>query len=207
MRLLERARFSKHSASVGLALTVTITLVLLMQHLIEADENGLNEPPKGHVVDFQPVIEDIPPVVELRKVVEPPKPVPPPATKIPALVETTGDGPWVYENTPPEHSQTPGPSRVGGVPDGDLLPIVKVTPHYPERARRDNIEGYVLIEFTVDELGRVVDPMIIEAEPVGVFDRSAMEAVQRFKYRPRVLYGQPMVVTGVKHRLSFVLAS
>jgi protein TonB len=49
--------------------------------------------------------------------------------------------------------------------------------------------------------------MIIEAEPMGVFDRSAMEAVQRFKYRPRVLYGQPMVVTGVKHRLSFVLAS
>ena len=65
----------------------------------------------------------------------------------------------------------------------------------------------LLIQFTVDELGRVVDPMIIEAEPVGVFDRSAMEAVQRFKYRPRVLYGQPMVVTGVKHRLSFVLAS
>ena len=57
MPLLERARLPKHSASVGLALTVTITLVLLMQHLIEADEDGLNEPPDGPVLAFQPVIE------------------------------------------------------------------------------------------------------------------------------------------------------
>jgi protein TonB len=205
MRLLERARLSKHSASVGLALTVTITLVLLMQHLIEADENGLNEPPKGHVVDFQPVIEDTPPVAEPRKVVEPPKPEIPPDVIIPLAIQQTGGEPDVGMAAP---AMAPGdPIGTTGLPDTDLLPLVKVTPHYPERARRNNIEGYVLIEFTVDELGRVVDPMIIEAEPVGVFDRSAMEAVQRFKYRPRVLYGQPMVVTGVKHRLSFVLAS
>ncbi len=204
MRLLERARLSKHSASVGLALTVTITLVLLMQHLIEADENGLNEPPKGHVVDFQPVIEDTPPVVEPRKVVEPPKPELPSDVIIPLAIQQTGGEPFVGMAAAMAPSD---PIGTTGLPDTDLLPLVKVTPHYPERARRNNIEGYVLIQFTVDELGRVVDPMIIEAEPVGVFDRSAMEAVQRFKYRPRVLYGQPMVVTGVKHRLSFVLAS
>ncbi len=95
MRLLERARLSKHSASVGLALTVTIMLVLLMQHLIEADENGLNEPHKGHVVDFQPVIEDTPPVVEPRKVVEPPKPEIPPDVIIPLAIQQTGGEPDV----------------------------------------------------------------------------------------------------------------
>jgi protein TonB len=132
--------------------------------------------------------------------------VAPPDTKLPPLVDYDG-GDWGESNPEPDLPQTFGPAHTRGVTDGGPLPIVKVSPQYPERARKRGIEGYVLIQFTIDELGRVVDPVIIEAEPAGVFDRSAMEAVQRFKYRPRVLHGQPMSVNGVKHRLSFELSS
>jgi protein TonB len=96
--------------------------------------------------------------------------------------------------------------RGTGVADGDVLPIFKVTPNYPLTAAKRGVEGYVVIRFTVDELGRIVDPEIVEAMPAGIFNRSALEAVRRFKYRPRVLNGQPTRVTGMLHRLVYELA-
>jgi len=89
--------------------------------------------------------------------------------------------------------------------DGEYLPIVKVAPVYPRRAQTRGIEGWVLLTFTVTETGSVIDPEVIDAEPSGVFDSAAKKAVERFKYKPRVINGKPQVVRGVEHLITFKL--
>ena len=58
------------------------------------------------------------------------------------------------------------------------------SPRYPSRAYRQKIEGYVVVAFTVYPNGKVGDLRVVEADPEGVFDRDAMDAVSRFEFDP-----------------------
>lgn len=89
--------------------------------------------------------------------------------------------------------------------DGEYLPIVKVAPMYPARAQSQGIEGWVLVQFTVTEAGTVTNPVVIEAQPAGVFDEAAKKAVLKFKYKPRVEDGKPIAVPNVQHLIRFEL--
>ena len=85
----------------------------------------------------------------------------------------------------------------------DVLPIVKVAPVYPSDAIRKKTEGYVLVEFVVTEMGTVRDPVILDAEPPGIFDQAAIDAVLEFKYTPKVVDGKPTETAGVRNRIVF----
>ena len=87
--------------------------------------------------------------------------------------------------------------------DGDYLPIVKVQPIYPRRALERGIEGYVIVQFTVTKQGTTKDIKVVESHPPGVFDRAAVQAAAKFKYKPRVVDGQPIQVPGVKNKITF----
>lgn len=89
--------------------------------------------------------------------------------------------------------------------DGDYMPIVKVAAVYPQQAKKQGVEGYVLLEFTVQKSGRVVDPVVVSSEPPGVFDHAALSAVRKFKYKPRVEGGEPVEVAQVRNRIDFSL--
>ena len=58
------------------------------------------------------------------------------------------------------------------------------TPAYPFAALHRGVEGSVLLEYTVDERGRVVAPRVLEAKPPGVFDGAALRALSRWRYEP-----------------------
>ena len=87
--------------------------------------------------------------------------------------------------------------------DGEYLPIVKVAPVYPRRALSRGIEGYVIVEFIVTKQGTVRDPKVITAEPQSIFDRAALDAALKFKYKPRVVNGEAVEVAGVQNKISF----
>ncbi|MDH3401273.1 MAG: energy transducer TonB, partial [Chromatiales bacterium] len=89
--------------------------------------------------------------------------------------------------------------------DGDYLPIVKVAPIYPRRALTRGLEGWVLLEFTVTKLGTVTDIKVLESDPPNIFDRAAVSAASKFKYKPKVVNGEPIDTAGVLHRISFEL--
>ena len=45
----------------------------------------------------------------------------------------------------------------------------------------------------------------IEAKPPNIFDRAAITAALKFKYKPKVVNGEPIDVAGVLHRITFEL--
>jgi|TARA_B100001964_G_scaffold30584_1_gene31598 protein TonB len=89
----------------------------------------------------------------------------------------------------------------------DLIPLSIVHPHYPFKATMKQIEGFVLVQFTVRENGSVKNPIIINSEPGSLFDESAIAAVSKFKFVPREVGGDPMEVDGVKIRFAYKLDS
>ena len=90
--------------------------------------------------------------------------------------------------------------------DGDALAIVRVLPRYPSRALSRGIEGWVLLEFAINELGQAIEPIVVDADPKGTFDRAAISAVKKWKYRPMVEDGKAAVRPGVRQLISFQIA-
>jgi protein TonB len=76
--------------------------------------------------------------------------------------------------------------------DGDAVPIVRIEPQYPRDALLKGLEGWVRLRFTIREDGSVADVSVIGAEPSKVFNRNAVRAVMRWKFKPRIVDGQPV---------------
>lgn len=71
--------------------------------------------------------------------------------------------------------------------------IAKVTPEYPPQAKRRHVEGFVELEFVVNELGATEDIRVVRSEPQGTFDRSAVRALMRWRFKPAQRDGKPEV--------------
>lgn len=191
-----------------LGVTVMFGLLLLMQQLIATGNRTLDESETLHFVDFVRVERDEAPETKDRKPERPPKPEepPPPAQEEQQrMVEQVGDTGFSLGAGRVDTELDLAAGLGLSAAEGDYLPIVKVAPNYPRRAQTRGIEGYVILEFTVTRTGRVADPRVIEAEPPGIFDHAAIDAVKKFKYKPRVVDGEPIDVPGVKHRITFRL--
>ncbi|MGH8197240.1 MAG: TonB family protein [Steroidobacteraceae bacterium] len=91
------------------------------------------------------------------------------------------------------------------VPENQLRRTFFIAPAYPARARERDTEGWVDLEFTVSKDGTTREHSVRASEPVGVFDRAALDAVKRWRYEPRVVEGS-VVDQRVEARLRFRLA-
>ena len=92
--------------------------------------------------------------------------------------------------------------------DRTVISVKKVfdsAPTYPRNALRMGREGYVLIEFDVDTDGSVLDPYVVESEPTGVFERSAIKAVRKWLFSPPVYKDVSVKVNDVRARVTFAL--
>ena len=85
------------------------------------------------------------------------------------------------------------------------LPIVKIAPQYPRRALSRGLEGYVIVEYTVTKQGTVKNAVVVESKPEGIFDSAAVKSALRYKYKPRVVDGEPIEVSGVRTQINFEL--
>lgn len=89
--------------------------------------------------------------------------------------------------------------------DGEYLPIVKVAPIYPRRAQTRGITGYCIVEYVVTKSGSIRDPIPVDCQPEGVFERASLKAAEKFKYKPRVVDGEPIEVAGVQNKFTYEL--
>ena len=196
---------TRYGFALALGMLATFALFLLMQALIKSDKSPFDEGVSGKIVDFIRVEEDMAIEVKQRK----PKPPPPPDEPPPQMPQPTFDATNVSQGVDIGAVDIQVDVNVDGgggfSSDGEYLPIVKVAPIYPRRAQTRGIEGYVLLEFVVTRTGAVRDPVVIESKPPGIFDRAAIAAALKFKYKPKVVNGEPIDVAGVKNRITFEL--
>ncbi|MBX3707463.1 MAG: energy transducer TonB [Pseudomonadales bacterium] len=196
----------RYILGVTLGAVVTFLLFLLMQALIKSDRSPFDDQVTGKLVDFVRLQDDVDVQVRQRKPTPPPPPDEPPPDMPKPDFDTSANTTGVEIGAVNVNVDL----NVGGVggfsSDGEYLPIVKVAPVYPRRAQTRGIEGYVLLEFVVTRTGAVRDPVVIEAKPPGIFDSAAINAALKFKYKPKVVNGEPIDVAGVRNLITFELA-
>lgn len=108
-------------------------------------------------------------------------------------------------------SQLPSPARTGNatpqvassppsaadhptLPQAELKLTHYVAPEYPDAALTGNVGGSVVVAYTVNALGATRDVRVVSAEPAGIFDRSAIDAVQRWRYAPVLIENTAVAV-------------
>jgi protein TonB len=83
--------------------------------------------------------------------------------------------------------------------------IAQVAPTYPAELRKAKVEGTVTLVFLLDETGRVEDPRV-DASSRPEFEKPAMDAIKRWRFKPGQKDGQP-VKTYLRQTLRFRVAS
>jgi len=85
----------------------------------------------------------------------------------------------------------------------DYLPLNLITPEYPLAAKEENIEGYVLVEFTVTKQGLPRGIVILDRSPSNIFNAAAISAAERFRFDPRIMDGEPVEAEGAQYLFTF----
>lgn len=189
----------------ALAFVVTAFLFVLMPMLIESADKKLDETKTRKIADISMPEREID---VNTKEVKPDKPEdpeePPPEMEQPDLdVEVSPDAVNMSPQT--NVSVDIGLGSGLGSADGEYLPIVKVAPMYPRRANSRGVEGYCTIEYTVTKTGAIRDPVAVDCQPAGYFERASIKAALKFKYKPRVVDGEAIDVLGVQNRFTYEL--
>lgn len=185
--------------SAFLAMAVTFGLFLFMHQLISS--GGGDRADLGAIagIHFGPV--DIPDEIANKSRRKPRKPPPPkdppspPKMQISRVDEQVRDMPVM--NLPNLDIPLVGGEgmflgnfqQVDQTAEGDIIPVVVIRPIYPRDAAISGIEGWVKIEFTITEAGTVKDPQVVDARPARVFNRAAIRAILKWKFKPRVVEG------------------
>jgi len=79
-----------------------------------------------------------------------------------------------------------------------------VEPQFPLDARRRGIDGWVDLQFVVNTDGSVGELTIVGAQPVGIFEQAALDAVRHWHYQPVMRDGQA-VSQRARVRLRFAM--
>ncbi len=180
------------------AVGVTFGLFVFMYKLIQSGggDRELSEAISG--IRFGPV--DIPDEVMTRSRRVPPKPPPPKKPPPPPKMEISAQ--QNIEAMPILDMPNLDLPLVGGsgmfignfgtidkTSEGDIIPLVIIRPMYPRDAAMKGIEGWVELSFTITAIGTVKDAQVIDSDPPRIFNREALRAIMKWKFKPRVVDG------------------
>jgi TonB family protein len=84
------------------------------------------------------------------------------------------------------------PLRVGG-PVSKPVKVYAPPPVYTEEARKQRLQGVVIIEAVIDREGCISDDHILKGMPLGL-SRAAVAAVEKWVFEPATLTGTPVKV-------------
>jgi protein TonB len=82
--------------------------------------------------------------------------------------------------------------------DTGLRQLLPIQPIYPASALRNKVEGWVKVEFVVNEFGKVINAKVIDAIPKRVFNVAAIKALSKSKFKPLMINGKATSQTAVQ---------
>ena len=191
----------RYLPATGFGALVALGLLLLMQALIVMQPGAASQPRPRTTLDFVRVKK----AEELRtdETSRPDESLKEAAPAPPRPALDNGDQLPIQTATPlppaPDASQAVTALRMT---DGPLVAIVRVQPVYPAVAEARGIEGWVLVQFDVLADGRVANAFVVESSN-RQFEKSALGAAYRFRFKPRVVDGNPVATTGIQNLFRF----
>ena len=89
-----------------------------------------------------------------------------------------------------------------GTQDGPLVAVVRVQPTYPAGPASRGLEGFVTVMFDVFPDVSVGNISVVDSSS-RLFERSAINAASRFRFKALVANGEPQMSTGIQYRFTF----
>jgi protein TonB len=186
----------RYAVSALVGTTAAVVMLWLMQLLVTAPSQKLPTVDSPRLVEFVRLKRQE--KLQLKERTPPPPPkqaAPPPRPRLDLRIDAQppspeldmamnldvplnfGDGPWIGPQTAMQA-------------DSNFVPLSQLPPQYPYKAAQRGIEGWVRVEFYVTATGTVEHVEVIESEPPGVFDKAAIRAVSRWRFKPRMVNGR-----------------
>ncbi len=193
------------SLAVSIALAVGMTAILFgilpFAHRIVRPERNL-ELRKSSAVDLPPPAKEEPPEAPPDVNQPPEAPPPPQLSEAPQQIVLNADldvaagsgGALAgFGEVRSLSAASAAQDETFDVADLEKRPeaVSQVPPAYPAELRKAKIEGLVTLVFVLSEEGRVEDPRI-ENSSRPEFEKPALEAIRKWRFRPGMKAGQPV---------------
>ncbi|MCH9694810.1 MAG: TonB family protein [Gammaproteobacteria bacterium] len=194
--------FTRYASAILTGTLVTMGLLFVMQALISMQPAVETEPRPRLTLGKMKIPEPLPPP-------QPPEQIDPelltkspvPPTRLAPEGHGSGVGVNIPPQTVPDNSYRP---TLQQYTDGPLVALIRVAPTYPPAATTRELEGWVIVQFDVLANGLVGNVEVVESSHT-VFERNAIKAAQRFKFKPRVVDGEPQVSRNIQNQFTFTL--
>ena len=195
------------------AFAVSLFIFYFMSLLISGGKNSTGTDNQNISINFllNAQLEDL----ELRSRRKPKKPKkeePPPETPKLKIQQTEQLKPEMNSQLPqldlPDDFQSDDTgARVSsyGSQDREVTPIFRINPIYPRLAALRNIEGFVILQFDITPAGHTDNITVIQASPTQIFNASAVQALQKWKYKAKIENGKAVRQKNLKVQLDFKL--
>lgn len=214
-------QFIRYLSTFIISCIITLFLFLMMQKMLSFEQQRKDLPLPDNSLDFVRLIREPEPVVQSRQIQLPEKPRPPEAKKTPPKL------PKMHIKTPKiDAIEFPAPrlqTRLNlndalyigdyhkDAPvqptlqvDEEVIPLVRIAPTYPSRAARLGIEGWVKMEVVINNKGGVDSARVLESMPERIFNRAAIKAIKRWRFRPKIVAGKAVSRTA-QQQINFKL--
>jgi protein TonB len=218
MQIQQRLPDMRFMQALGLAFLASTAFFTLLYSLISISGHGVEKAELLPTIDFVRLKRDTQTeTLERRKPPPPPPPeAPPPPPKLNVAtsetVQQAPPTPFAMPNLGLSMNVGGGPfigelgsgAPMGGMFDGDIIPLQRIAPQYPRDAARAGINGWVKLEVLVNADGTVRSARVLESNPKGLFEASAVTAVMKWRFKPKIENGKPIEQRG-SQRIEFSL--
>ena len=170
----------------ALAIALSLEAAFLLYTSVKWADLFPPKPPEPMKVEFVKLPEPPPPPPAPPQPPPPKKKPPPPKPPEPPKPDDKplpAPEPPKAEPPPPKPQEPPPPPDLPP-PDKRAKPVKKPPAVYPKDALSQGIEGKVRVRLLVSGTGKVLETTVIESEPPGIFDYSALKAAKFYLFPP-----------------------
>ena len=170
----------------ALAIALSLEAAFLLYTSVKWADLFPPKPPEPMKVEFVKLPEPPPPPPAPPQPPPPKKKPPPPKPPEPPKPDDKplpAPEPPKAEPPPPKPQEPPPPQDLPP-PDKRAKPVKKPPAVYPKDALSQGIEGKVRVRLLVSGTGKVLETTVIESEPPGIFDYSALKAAKFYLFPP-----------------------